>query len=261
MMSSHAFRLLSAGCRYQLAVVRAAPSELTWLFVAPLYTVIFLTIVRHSGRTDLTAYAVLGPAAMAIVGMAILSAGEFIDRDRWDGILELELLAPASFPLVLLGRILAVVSVGLVAVAEAWLVAGLGFGEWVEIHHPVVFLVTLLLTVAATAGTATALSAIFVLARSARTFQNSLSFPLFVLGGAVVPVSYLPEWIRPVARLVYLSWATDLLRESTGSGPVEHVLWRWGAIVVLGLAGLVVGMRLVNRVEFRLRMTGTAGFA
>jgi ABC-2 type transport system permease protein len=254
-------RLLIAGVRYELAVVRAQPTELTWLFVAPLYTVIFLAIVTHAGRTDLSAYAVLGPSVMAIIGMAILSAGEFIDRDRWDGILELELAAPASFPVVLLGRIVAVVTVGLLAVGESWLVAGLGFGNWVAVDHPGIFVVTLLLTVAATAGTAVAMSAVFVLARSARIFQNSLSFPLFILGGAVVPVSYLPGWLTPVTRLVYLSWATDLLRDSTQSGPVDHLWWRWGAIVALGSVSFAVGVVLVGRVAQRLRTLGTVTYA
>jgi ABC-2 type transport system permease protein len=244
-----------------MAVIRSSPAELTWLFVSPLYALIFLAIVEHAGRTDLAAYAVLGPATMAIIGMAIFSAGEFIDRDRWDGVLELEVAAPSSFPVVLLGRIVAVVLVGLFAVVEAWLVAGLGFGHWVVVHHPTVFAGTLLLTVAATAGTATAMSAVFVLARSARIFQNSLSFPLFVLGGAVVPVAYLPDWLQPVARLVYLSWATDVLRESTLPAPVNGLWWRWAAIAGLGLLGFAAGTHLVERVTRRIRTLGTVTYA
>jgi len=254
-------RAALAGGRYEAAVIRSSPAELTWLFVAPLYTVILLAIVEHAGRTDLAAYAVLGPAMMAIVGMAIFSAGEFIDRDRWDGILELELAAPASFPVVLVGRILTVVVVGLVAVVEAWFVAGLGFGRWVQVHHPAIFVVTLLLTVAATVGAATAMSAVFVLARSARIFQNSLSFPLFVLGGAVVPVALLPGWLRPATRLVYLSWSTDLLRDSTRPEQVADLWWRWGAVAGLGLLGFAAGAYLVKRVDDRVRALGTVTYA
>ena len=254
-------RTVLAGSRYELAVIRSSPAELTWLFVAPLYAVIFLAVVRQAGRSDLSAYAVLGPGIMAVVGMAIFSAGEFIDRDRWDGVLELEIAAPAAFPLVLVGRILAVVSVGLASLVETWLVAGVGFGYWVHVHHPLIFAVTLALTVAATAGAATAMAAVFVLARSARIFQNSLSFPLFVLGGAVVPVGLLPQWLQPITRIIYLSWSTDLLRAATGPETVTHLWWRWSAVAGLGLITFAVGAFLVTRVQDRVRTVGTVTYA
>jgi ABC-2 type transport system permease protein len=254
-------RQLFAGVRYELAVIRRSPGELSWLFIAPLYALILLAIVEHAGRPDLVPYAVLGPASMALLGMALLTAGELIQRDRDDGLLELEIGAPASFPVVLVGRIGAVVAVGLPAVAEAWLVAGLVFGRWVRIEHPAVFAVTLLLTVSATAASATAMAALFVLARSARIFQNSLSFPLFVLGGAVVPVALLPDWVRPVSRIVYLSWATDLLRASARPESVSHLWLRLGALALLGAVTALLGVAMVKRVVDRVRRLGTASYA
>jgi ABC-2 type transport system permease protein len=232
-----------------------------WLFLAPLYAVIFLAIVEHGGRSDLASYAVLGPAAMALTGMAIYSAGEFVERDRWDGVLELEVAAPASFPLVIVGRILAIVSIGVLTVSEAWLVAGLAFGRWVAVPHPWVFTVTLLLTVAATAGAGALMAAVFVLARSARIFQNSLSFPLYLLGGAVVPVGLLPDWLRLPARLIYLSWATDLLRDATGQAPVADLWMRYAVVAGLGIATFLFGCFQLGRVVRRVRMSGTVSYA
>lgn len=250
-----------AGLRYELAVARRSPGEFAWLFVSPLYAVIFLIIVEHSGRSDLIAYAVLGPAIMSLVGTAVVSAGNLIDRDRWDGILELELITPSSFSMVIAGRVLAVMCVALVTMLETWLVAGLFFGHWVTVAHPVVFGLVLMLTVAATDGTATLMAALFVLARSARIFQNSVTFPFYILGGAVVPVDNLPAVVRPLSRLVYLSWATDLLRESTAPPPVDSVAGRCAILVALGAVSTLAGMYAVRAVSRRVRTSGSVSYS
>ena len=254
-------RPLLAAVRHQWTVVRRAPGEMAWVFLAPLYTVIFLAITDHAGRPDLAAYAVLGPAVMALVGTAVHTAGDLVDADRVEGRLDLLVAAPARFAVLVAGRTVAVIGLGAVTVVEAWLVAGLVFGTWVAVPHPGLFAATLALTVAATAGTATVMAGLFVLARSARTFQNSLSFPLFVLGGALVPVTVLPGWLQPVARLFYLSWATDLLRDATGAGPVSHAGARLAVVATLGAVAFGVGAVLLDRIVERVRVLGTLGHA
>jgi ABC-2 type transport system permease protein len=103
------------------------------------------------------------------------------------------------------------------------------------------------------------MSALFVATRTARTFQNTLGYPILLLGGTFVPVDQLPSWMRPVARLIFLSWSSDLLRDAMAAPPVTSVGVRLGAIVVLGLAGLVLGRWLLLRVLRRVRATGTLG--
>jgi ABC-2 type transport system permease protein len=251
---------LLGAVRLQAALVRRTPGDLLALVTAPFYTLAFLAITRHAGRGDLTGYAVLGPAVVAILGMAILSSGEIIAADRSVGTLELALAAPTPLPVTVFGRIGLVTVVSLLAVGESWLVAWLAFGVRVPVAHPVWFAVTLLAVALGTAGLATAMSAVFVLARSARTFQNSLSFPLFLLGGAMVPVSLLPGWLHPVSRLLYLSWATDLLRDSLAAGRLPGAAPRLGIVVALGLAGSIGGSLLLNRLVDKARATGTVGY-
>ena len=40
--------------------------------------------------------------------------------------------------------------------------------------------------------------------RNATTFSNSASYPFYVLGGILVPVSVLPHWIQPLSSIVFL---------------------------------------------------------
>jgi ABC-2 type transport system permease protein len=105
------------------------------------------------------------------------------------------------------------------------------------------------------------MSSVFVLSRSVRAYQNSLSYPFFVLGGVMVPVALLPGWIEPVSRAVFLTWSADLLRDSLTTEPVTNLVARLGVVLALGAAGFLVGLVLLRRAVDRLRRTGTIGFA
>jgi ABC-2 type transport system permease protein len=252
---------LVAAFRFELAVLRRSPGDLMVLVNTPLLTVAFLAITRHAGRPDLDAYAVLAPAVMALWHMAVLVSGEIVDRDRWAGTLELLLATPTALAVVVLGRILAVTLFSLLSLAEAIVVARVGFGVTLTVHHPWLFVATLLVTAVATAGWATAMSGTFVLARSARTFQNAISYPFFLLGGAIVPVQLLPQRLQPLCRAVYLSWASDLLRASLRPDPVGWWPLRLAAVLGLGAAGFVAGHVLLRWIVDRVRATGTVTYA
>jgi ABC-2 type transport system permease protein len=250
-------RALYAGFRLQLRVVRSDADYVLPLATVPLFAVTFLAIFREAGRDDLTSYAVMAPVLIALWALALLDSGEIVEGDRWQGVLEPAVATPASFTVVVLGRVLAVTTIGLVSFAEVWLVARLLFGIAIEIEHPAIFLLTLAATAFAVSGTAVIMAALFVLSRTPRTFQNSLSFPFYVLGGVLVPVSYLPDWLEPVSRLIFLSWSADLLRDSLDEAPVDDVAARLGAVVLLGAVGFAVGYALLARILRRARSHGT----
>jgi ABC-2 type transport system permease protein len=250
-------RAFAAGFRLQVRVVMSDPDYVMPLVTVPMFTITFLAIVREAGRHDLTSYALLAPVLIALWALSLFSSGEVIAEDRWEGTLEPAIASPSSFPAVVLGRIFAVTAIALIAFAEVALAAWLVFGIVIEIHHPLAFALTLAATVFAVSGTAVIMSALFVLSRSPRTFQNSLSFPFYVLGGVLVPVAFLPDWLEPVSRVVFLSWSADLLRASLAPAPVEDLAFRLMMIVVLGAAGFAVGAVLLRWILRRVRSDGS----
>jgi ABC-2 type transport system permease protein len=135
----------------------------------------------------------------------------------------------------------------------------LAFGVWIDIEHPLTFLLTLAATAFAVSGTAVIMAALFVLSRTPRTFQNSLSFPFYVLGGVLVPVSFLPDWLEPVSRAIFLSWSADLLRDSLDEAAVDDVAARLGIVVLLGAVGFAIGYALLARTLHRARTEGSLG--
>jgi ABC-2 type transport system permease protein len=254
-------RAVWAGFVLQLRVVRSDADYVLPLATVPLFTVTFLAIFRESGRDDLTGYALIAPVLIALWALALLDSGEIVEGDRWYGVLQSAVAAPASFPAVVLGRVLAVTSIGLLSFVEVWLVARLLFRVTIEIHHWGAFLATLAATCFAVSGTAVIMAAVFVLSRSPRTFQNSLSFPFYVLGGVLVPVSFLPDWLEPVTRMIFLSWSSGLLRDSLEEPAVENLAGRLGMVVFLGAVGFAIGYVLLARVLRRARTEGSLGLA
>ncbi|RDG32047.1 ABC transporter permease [Streptomyces corynorhini] len=250
-------RLFLNGFTFQLRLARTSPDTFQVCVTAPLYTLIFLSISEYGTGPDLTAYAIVAPTLMSLWILALSVAGTALTEDRDLGTLEGQIAAPAPMGLTFLGRMCSVVLVGLVAFAETWLVAGLVFGRWLTVPHPVVLGACLLVTGAATAGTAGLLSPLFMLTPSARTLQNTFTFPFYLLGGVLVPVDVLPHWIQPASRVVFLSWGADLMRDSLAGPAVHNPVGRLLVVLLLGAAGYGVGMVLLNRVVGRVRRTGT----
>ncbi|MGH8874428.1 MAG: ABC transporter permease [Acidimicrobiia bacterium] len=253
--------VLSASLRLQLQLVRANPDYLMALATTPLFAVIFMSVVRSAGRDDLIPHAVLAPVLIGLWAMSLFVSGEVISTDRDFEILETQVAAPADLAVAITGRVAAVTLLGLLAFVESWLVALLVFGVAVPVAHPIAFALGMVVSAWAMAATALVMAAVFVLSRSARTFQNSLSYPFYVLGGVIVPVSLLPAWMQPASRVVFLSWSSDLLRDTLRPGPIGGLGWRLGMIALLGLAGFLVGRWLVARLLDRVRRTGTLTFA
>lgn len=251
-----ALRPLLAGARLELRIVRANPDTLIPFFIGPLFTIIFLTIVRHAGRHDLQPDALMAPVLMTLWWFALYQGGMLVTNDRWQGLLESVLATPASLALVILGRIGSIMALGLLGFFEVWAVGELVFRVSIPFEHPLALALTLLTTIFAMAGTAVAFAAFFVLTRNAFTFANSASFPFYVLGGVFVPVAILPGWIQPVTKAVFMSWSADLLRSSLKAAPIHDEWGRIGMVLLLGSLSFVLGRIVLHYVLRKMRTTG-----
>ncbi|MGC4761785.1 ABC transporter permease [Micromonospora sp. DT46] len=256
---SHRVVLASAKVQWHTSI--RAPEHLLIVFLAPLFTLIFLSVVRHSDRDDLVTSTVLGTGLLGIWFVAVNVAGGVIQNERWMGTFDLVLVAPRAFALVVCGRILPVLAIGGFTLVESWLVARFAFDAQVTFPHPLVTAATVLVTLAASAGTATMLSSVFVLTRNTSIVQSTLSYPFYVLGGVVFPLSMLPAWVQPLSRIFYLSWASDLLRDSLLEREVPNVVARLGVIAGLGVLALAIGTVLIRRAADRARRTGQVSLA
>jgi ABC-2 type transport system permease protein len=230
------------------------------LVASLLLSIMFVSLAVHWHRPSAVVNAVLAPGLIGLWLASLDLAGQIIGEDRWSGRFELLVASRVPLALVVLGRVLVIVLVGGLAFAESWLVAALGFGQVVRIADPGVFVAGVVVTCFAMAGTATLLASAFVLSRLLEIFQNTLSYPFYILGGVIVPVTALPGFLYPGSRILFLSWSADLLRASargTARGwPAELAI-----IAGLGALALVIGVRLTRVVVDRTRRNATVSHA
>jgi ABC-2 type transport system permease protein len=250
----NAFR---AGLRFESWSLRRSLDDLQAFLLTPLFTLLLGGIVVSTGRRDLLPEAALGAALIGMWMLCSQMGGNIIAAERADGTFEALASTPAPLRLVVAGRVTVVAAVMLLALPEAWLAALALFQTPVAVPHPALFAAAAVMTLAGLHATATLFAALFVLARNAVIFQNALAYPVYLLGGLLVPVSVLPGWIQPAARVIFLSWGSDLLRASLRSGPVAGAgTGLLGLTVTVAVTG-AIGQAMVGVMLRRSRVSGT----
>lgn len=224
---------------------------------APPQTLLFLSVIDAFDRPDLVTHALLAPMLVSMWGTAVWTGGGVVRDDRWSGRLELHAAAPTSYAVVIAARVGAVVALSMLTVPITLLTAWVTYGVTVNVEHPLLLAVVLVATALAITSTGVIFTSITILSRVGNTFQNSASYPLLLLGGAFVPLALLPAWVHPLGRLVFLSWSSDLLRDSVSAAAVDHWPGRLSMVLLLGGAGFLTGYRLIRVIMRRVAVTGT----
>ena len=256
-----ALAVIGAAATLEMRMLCREPAELFAVWLVPLQTLGYLAIFRFGGRPDLDAYAVLAPAVIALWALALLHSGEVIANERDNQSLEAIAAAPTRLELVLIGRVVVITVASWIALPLSALTGWVFFGVVPVVADPAVFVLTYVAMSAATVTTALLFAVFFVNSRSPRIFQNSLSYPFYVLGGVLVPIALYPAWVQVLSKGVYLSWSADLLRAAaTGTGlqgwPGRIAVILGLAVVTFGVAHLLLGLTLRNaRREGKLGLT------
>lgn len=254
-------RLALASARAQMRMSRRNVEDVMPLLTAPLLTLVSMAVLTAAGRTDLAGYSLVAAVLMSVERMSTMVASETLVRDRRGQMFELAVASPSPYFVTLTTRIALLAGLGIVGLLEGWLIVWLVFGVAVPVHHPGVLVATLGATIFAAAATSTIFASIFCFGRTPRTYQNALSGPLYLLGGVLVPVSFLPDWIQPVSQVIFLKWSADLLRASLQPETPGNILGGLAAILLLGALATWIGIVLFGRLVDHHRREGTLGFA
>ncbi|MGP8303636.1 ABC transporter permease [Streptomyces inhibens] len=243
--------------RTHLTLLFRDPNLLAPLAVLPLYCVVFFTVLRHHHHEELATQTAIGAFLMSMWAHAVFVAAEVVDDDRHEGTLEPSMLTPGAYTAALSVRVFSTTALAIPVLAEALLIARFAFGFPVTLGSVPLSLVTVVLTTVGVAGAALLVSCLMVLVRGARTLQNALTYPVYLLGGLILPASTLPEPLRWIARGFFLSWSADVLRALQVAG-APAPLGSLGVLTVLVVAQVLLGFLALRRVLTTVRAGGVS---
>jgi len=186
------------------------PPNISWGIIFP-FSWALMQMIRSSGNVDISHVRDLLPGLMAmsvLFGTTSMLAVT-ITFERRGRSFDRLLLAPISLNTLVLAKIAGAILFGSLNAFIPLLFAGfftqLGAINW----GALIFVVLLIATTSALLGLAIAISAKEVF--EAQTMSNFFRFPMLFLCGLFVPLERVPVFLKPVSRLLPLTYGTDML--------------------------------------------------
>jgi ABC-2 type transport system permease protein len=238
-------RVLGVGCLIHGKMRFASPTVAALEMIWPLFfaTIAFF-LFRAGGGADALVYASLGAAVMGVWSSTSTASGNALQRERWHGTLELLAAAPVHFALILLPMTITLAALGIYGMVATLLWGRFLFGIDLPLEHPFAFTVALPLTIVSVGTAGFLLAVAFVRHRAGWALGNMLEYPVWLIAGFLVPLTLLPDWVRPISWALAPTWGMNAIREAASGGTP------WPDIAVCAGVGAVytaIGVVLVER--------------
>jgi len=239
-------RLLGVGWLYHMKMISRSPFEGFGQVIWPIFFATVAFLVFRAGDSPRTLlYASLGAAVMGMWSATSTTAGGAMQRERWHGTLELLVATPVHFALVLLPVTLAMSTIGIYSLVATLLYGHFLFGIALTIVHPLLFALAVLGTVLSFGALGFAFAVTFVRFRAAWAIGNLLEYPVWLIGGFLVPLALFPDWVRPISWVLAPTWGMNAIRESAlGGSPLPDL----ALCLALGGLNVAIGVLVTEHV-------------
>ena len=229
-----------------------------FIFTSVIEPLIFATLsyylFKAGHRPGTLLYASLSAGLMGIWTSTLFGSGGVISWQRWQGTLEPTVASPPPLLLVLFPLTLATASIGLYSLTATLLWGRFVFGIPVHLAHPATFALAVPVMIVNLGALGLVIGGSFMLYRNANALSNMLEFPVWLVTGALVPLSLLPGWVHPLSWILSPTWGFRAVRAAAIGGDAWPAL---GMCVVLGVAYAFLASYLVGLFEFRARVRAT----
>jgi ABC-type multidrug transport system permease subunit len=196
---------------------------------------VFLVIAVQTGRPHPGNETELVVAVMltALWGSTVWMSGGVLRRERTYGTLARCVSGVWSPYLVLLGKSLGatLTSVGMILVSTGVTAAAMGLR--LSLSHPGWIAVSLIVLVCSATALGALVSCLFLVTRNGLVWSHALMYPVFALGGLLIPTDALPGWLRWAPELISLRWIKECL---VGAATGDVALAPLGVALLLTLA-------------------------
>ncbi|NNH72528.1 ABC transporter permease [Nocardia uniformis] len=218
------------------------------VFQPILYLVLFGPLVKGISPGE-DSWTILTPALVIQIGLfGSMFAGFGIVAELRSGTVERQRVTPASRAALLVGRVLKDM---VVLAAQALILVGVATLAFGVRPDPVGLVLSVLLISVMAAGLASASYALGMWARSETTLAsvlNSISVPLMLLSGILLPMSVGPAWLQNIAAVNPFSHTVDAARALfRGDFGASEVYLGTALTVGVALVLMVIGARSFAR--------------
>ena len=214
--------------------------------------------VREGHGPDFIAFLILGQTIFSLFTNLNWRGGMAIQRERWQGTLEIIMLAPTSRVAYILGESLFGLIDGGWTVLLALVITGFAFGADFSLADPLLALVVVALTLAAMVALSLFFAAFYVLTRSAGPLSFSIQTPVRFFTGTNFPVSALPVLLQTVSYALPMTYGMIAVRQVfTGAGTWASLSGTMLALAAFTVFFWVLGVVLVRKMETVAKERGT----
>ncbi len=231
----------------------------TVLFQPIIIALLGLWMLKDKGP-DAAMFVVVGSGLTGLWSSLLFISGNSINTERWSGTLESLVAIPTPFEVIVFGKNLANVIQSLISMVLGYFVAVFMFGYSLNIQQPLLFAISLFLTVFGFISFGLIIAPVFVMNPGVRAWQNAMEFPVYVLCGFLFPIALLPGWTSPASYLLPPYWAAIALHgTSTTAMPFNQLLFAWGMTVLFSVIDLFIASRLFKLMLYKARADATLG--
>ncbi|MGE4274599.1 MAG: ABC transporter permease [Candidatus Methanomethylophilaceae archaeon] len=253
-------RASAAGFKQAFINFIADPQWIIPSIIAPFIFTIVALMIYNDSSGPVVLQAVLGGGVLGMWGNTLYSSGWSISYDRYNGTLEPLMISPTHMMDVIAGRAVWHTIIGLSNAVLVFVVAEIMFETSLTLENPVLFFLVLVITLFSLAAIGLIFSAFFVLTRTSSVLMSSLEFPIYVVSGALFPVSILPAWASWISLGLAPSWGVEAMRSVAFGGFVtSDLLTDVGMMVLLIAIYLVLAAGLFRKIERNVRNHGSMG--
>src|SRR5688572_2159543 len=227
------------------------------VFQPMIIAVLALFMLKDMGG-DYAMFVVVGSGLTGLWSSLLFVSGNSINVERWTGTLESLVGVPTPFDVIVFGKNLANVFQSLLSMVVSYALAAILFGYSLSLTQPLLFFITLLLSMFAFICFGLTIAPLFVMYRSVQQWQNAMEFPVYILCGFLFPIALLPDWTTPVSYLLPPYWAAQALHgTSTGTMPFDQVLFSWAMMILFSIVDLIIASQLFKVMLYKARVDAT----
>ena len=252
-------RLLWVSWKFQLKNLTRSG---LFIFTSVIEPLIFATLAYYmfkaGQRPGTLLYASLSAGLMGIWTSTLYGSGGAISWQRWQGTLEPVVASPPPLILVMFPLTLATATIGLYSLTATLVWGRIVFGIALDFAHPLTFVFAVVVTILALGAMGIVIGGSFVLYREANALANMLEFPVWIVTGAMVPLSLLPGWVHVLSWVLAPTWGFRAIRAAALGGDAwPAVGW---ALLLFGIY-LAFGQGFIGIFERRARERATLALA